>query len=242
MGGVNSVRLMPDTEIQVTQQVDGSLRKTVVALQRGTVFNRVGHHDGEKQSYQVETPQGVSVAKGTEFADSLTNGHHYVFVVKGIVATIMNGIQTGTLIALPNNVASGAMPPADGRQQYSLRHPDAPAALPAPSADGDRRYQQRHRDPRGDRLLQLAQEHVHRSGRRRLRSRPTRIRSSARSLRRPASGIRPTAISSGLRISPRRTRTTSSTAWSCRATRLITVPFTTPAADPGATPVTPPLT
>lgn len=112
MGGVNSVRMMPDTEIQVTQQVDGSLRKTVVALQRGTVFNRVGHHDGEKQSYQVETPQGVSVAKGTEFADSLTNGHHYVFVVKGIVATIMNGIQTGTLIALPNNVASGAMPPA----------------------------------------------------------------------------------------------------------------------------------
>jgi FecR protein len=112
MGGVNSVRLMPDTEVQVTQQLDGSLRKTVLALQRGTVFNRVGHHDGEKQSYQVETPQGVSVAKGTEFADSLTNGHHYVFVVKGIVATIMNGIQTGTLIALPNNVASGAMPPA----------------------------------------------------------------------------------------------------------------------------------
>jgi hypothetical protein len=112
MGGVNSVRLMPDTEVQVTQQVDGSLRKTVLALQRGTIFNRVGHHDGEKQSYQVETPEGVAVAKGTEFADSLANGHHYVFVVKGIVATILNGIQTGTLIALPSNVASGAMPPA----------------------------------------------------------------------------------------------------------------------------------
>jgi hypothetical protein len=112
MGGVNSVRLMPDTKIKVTQQVSDSLRKTVIALQEGTVFNRVGHHDGETQSYQVETPEGVAVAKGTEFADSLTDGHHYVFVVKGIVAMIMNGIQTGTLSALTNSLASGSMPPA----------------------------------------------------------------------------------------------------------------------------------
>ena len=112
LGGVNSVRLMPDTNIEITQQVSGSLRKTVIALHQGTVFNRVGHHDGEKQSFQVETPQGVAVAKGTEFADSMADGHHYVFVVKGIVATIMNGIQTGTLTAIPNSVASGAMPPS----------------------------------------------------------------------------------------------------------------------------------
>ena len=56
--------------------------------------------------------QGVAVAKGTEFADSIADGHHYVFVVKGIVATILNGIQTGTLTAIPSSVASGAMPPA----------------------------------------------------------------------------------------------------------------------------------
>jgi hypothetical protein len=117
MGGVNSVRLLPDTDVQITQQLSGSLRKTVIALHQGTVFNRVGHRDGETQSYQVETPNGVAVAKGTEFADSLAGGHHYVFAVKGIVAMIMNGIQTGTLTALPGNVASGAMPPSpDGNK------------------------------------------------------------------------------------------------------------------------------
>jgi hypothetical protein len=117
MGGVNSVRLLPDTDVEVTQQVSGSLRKTVIALHQGSIFNRVGHHDGETQSYQVETPEGVAVAKGTEFADSLANGHHFTFVVKGVVAMIMNGIQTGTLTAIPGNVASGAMPPSpDGNR------------------------------------------------------------------------------------------------------------------------------
>lgn len=117
MGGVNSVRLMPDTEVQITQQVTKSSRKTVVALHEGTIFNRVGHRDGEVQDYQVESPEGVAVAKGTEFADSLAGGHHHVFVVKGIVAMIMHGIQTGTLTAIPGSVASGAMPPAtDGNK------------------------------------------------------------------------------------------------------------------------------
>jgi hypothetical protein len=117
MGGVNSVRLMPDTEVQITQQVDGSIRKTVVALHQGTVFSRVGHRDGETQSYAVQSPEGMAVAKGTEFADSLASGHHYVFVVKGIVAMLVNGIQTGLLTPTQSNLASGAMPPSsDGNK------------------------------------------------------------------------------------------------------------------------------
>jgi hypothetical protein len=117
MGGVNSLRLMPDTEVQITQQVDGSIRKTVVALHQGTVFSRVGHHDGETQNYAVQSPEGTAVAKGTEFADSLANGHHYVFVVKGIVEMLINGIQTGLLTPTQSNLASGAMPPAgDGNK------------------------------------------------------------------------------------------------------------------------------
>jgi hypothetical protein len=113
MGGVNSVRLMPDTEVQITQQVDGSIRKTVIALHQGTVFSRVGHHDGETQNYMVQSSQGTATAKGTEFADSLANGHHYVFVVKGIVAMLVNGIQTGLLTPTQSNLASGAMPPSN---------------------------------------------------------------------------------------------------------------------------------
>jgi len=113
MGGVNSIRLLPGTEVQVTQQMDGSVRKTVIALRRGTVFSRVGHRSGERQDYQVQSPEGVAMAKGTEFADSLANGHHYVFVVKGIVAMLVNGIQTGLLTPTNSNLAAGAMPNAE---------------------------------------------------------------------------------------------------------------------------------
>jgi hypothetical protein len=113
MGGVNSIRMMPDTEVQVTQELVGSTRKTVVALRAGTIFNRVGHQAGEVQNYQVESQEGVAVAKGTEFADSIANGHHYVFVVKGVVATLINGIQTGNLTPTSSHLAAGAMPPSD---------------------------------------------------------------------------------------------------------------------------------
>lgn len=113
MGGVNSIRLMPGSEIQVTQTVDGSVRKTLVTLHSGTVFSRVGHRDGEKEDYRVQTPEGVAVAKGTEFADTVSGGHHYVFVVKGIVAMLIHDIQTGLLTPTPNNMAAGAMPPSD---------------------------------------------------------------------------------------------------------------------------------
>jgi hypothetical protein len=117
MGGVNSVRLLPNTDIEITQELNGSSRKTVIDLQDGTVFSRVGHRPGETQNYEVATPAGVSVAKGTEFADSYAGGHHYVFVVKGIVDMLINNILTGSLTALPGNLATGAMPPAtDGNK------------------------------------------------------------------------------------------------------------------------------
>jgi hypothetical protein len=117
MGGVNSIRLLPNSEIEVTQQLSGSRRTTLVNLRSGTIFSRVGHRPGETQHYEVQTPQGVAVAKGTEFADSYTGGHHYVFVVKGIVDMLTNNVLTGTLTALPGNLASGAMPPAtDGNK------------------------------------------------------------------------------------------------------------------------------
>ena len=112
MGGVNSIRLMPDTEVQVSQELNGGVRKTVVALRSGTIFNRVGRKDGEKQNYQVQSPEGVAVAKGTEFADSLANGHHYVFVVKGIVWTLINAVQTGNLTPTNSHLALGSMPPS----------------------------------------------------------------------------------------------------------------------------------
>jgi hypothetical protein len=110
MGGVNSIRLIPNSEVQITQQVSGSLRTTTVELHDGTVFSRVGHRPGETQNYQVETPEGLALAKGTILADSRTNGHHYVYCPKGSVGMFIKRVSVGTLTALQNNLASGAMP------------------------------------------------------------------------------------------------------------------------------------
>jgi hypothetical protein len=63
MGGVNSARLMPRCELTVTQTLDGAVRKTLIDLQRGAVFSRVGQHSGETQDYKVRTPEGVADAE-----------------------------------------------------------------------------------------------------------------------------------------------------------------------------------
>jgi hypothetical protein len=89
MGGVNSARFLPNSDATVTQNFNGSLRKTDVNLTKGTVFCRVGKRAGEKQDYEVRTPQGVAAARGTELAVSITaaNGVSYTvcFTSQGVV-------------------------------------------------------------------------------------------------------------------------------------------------------------
>ena len=66
MGGVNSARLMPRCELTVTQSFDGTVRKTLIDLERGAVFSRVGQRSGETQDYQIRTPEGVTDAETSE--------------------------------------------------------------------------------------------------------------------------------------------------------------------------------
>ena len=79
MGGVNSARFLPNRQASVSQDLNGSVRKTNIDLSKGTVFCRVGRRDGEKQDYEVNTPQGVAAARGTELAVALVkiNGVSY---------------------------------------------------------------------------------------------------------------------------------------------------------------------
>ena len=118
MGGVNSIRLLPDTEAKVSQKLTGSTRHTKVNLQQGAVFSRVGHRDGEAQDYEVSTPEGVAAARGTEFADYRGKGsdgkiHHYVFVAKGIVQTFVAGETFKVVAGSGSDLGSASMPPAD---------------------------------------------------------------------------------------------------------------------------------
>lgn len=105
MGGVNSVRLMPNTEVKICQDVEGSVRNTLIDLDRGTAFSRVGSRHGERQNYQVRTSQGTATATGTEFADVEQNHRHYLFVVKGSV-NFSNGRMQEAVSGLSDQVGS----------------------------------------------------------------------------------------------------------------------------------------
>lgn len=112
MGGVNSVRILPASEAQISQHVSGSVRNTTIDLHDGTVFSRVGRRAGETQDYEVRTPEGVAAARGTELADHRGHGHHYVFVAKGIVEEIDSNGHVIDRLTGGGGVGKGAMPPA----------------------------------------------------------------------------------------------------------------------------------
>lgn len=113
MGGVNSARLMPESEAVIDQQVSHSVRKTSIDLHNGTIFSRVGRRAGESQDYKVRTPEGVAAARGTDFADHRSpDHHHYTFVAKRIVELYMEGKLYKILNGGdPATVDSGVMPP-----------------------------------------------------------------------------------------------------------------------------------
>jgi hypothetical protein len=114
IGGVDSARLLPDSGVKVSERMNGTVRHTSLNIEKGTVFSRVGRRPGETQNYEVQTPQGVAAARGTEFADHLGNGHHYVFVEKGTVDLFMKHVFFEALTGQGGSgIGMGAMPPAD---------------------------------------------------------------------------------------------------------------------------------
>jgi hypothetical protein len=84
-GGVNSARLIPNSQAAVQQTVTPQLRSTEVDLRAGAVFSKVGLRPGEKQDYQVHTPFGVAAAKGTDFVSVAMPARTDVWIAQGIV-------------------------------------------------------------------------------------------------------------------------------------------------------------
>jgi hypothetical protein len=112
IGGINSVRLLPNSDVAVTQHFDGTVRHTVVDLQKGTAFSRVGKREGESQRFEVRTPQGVTVATGTTLANSIVNGITFAYCNTGTIAIYYNGQYIGQLHGSGGgNIGMGSMPP-----------------------------------------------------------------------------------------------------------------------------------
>jgi hypothetical protein len=84
-GGVDSVRLAPDTRAAVQMNLIGGVRDVEVDTRGGMVFSKVGQHAGESQVYAVHTPFGIASAHGTDYVTVVLPRRVDVWVAQGKV-------------------------------------------------------------------------------------------------------------------------------------------------------------
>ena len=84
-GGVDSVRLAPNTLAAVQMNVAGGMRDVEVDIRDGMVFSKVGPRMGEKQGYAVHTPFGDATAHGTDYVTVVYPARVDVWVAQGTV-------------------------------------------------------------------------------------------------------------------------------------------------------------
>ncbi len=84
-GGVDSVRLAPNTLATVQMSVAGGMREVEVDVRDGMVFSKVGARLGEKQGYAVHTPFGDATAHGTDYVTVVYPTRVDVWVAQGTV-------------------------------------------------------------------------------------------------------------------------------------------------------------
>lgn len=106
MGGVNSIRLVPNSQAAVQQTVTPELRSTEVDLTAGAVFSKVGQRIGEKQDYQVHTPFGVAAARGTDFVSIAMPARTDVWIAQG---TVQLDAPDGKMVGMVKSEGTGAL-------------------------------------------------------------------------------------------------------------------------------------
>jgi hypothetical protein len=84
-GGVDSVRLAPNSQAAVQMSVAGGKRDVEVDVRGGMVFSKVGQRIGEKEAYAVHTPYGNATAHGTDYVTVVYPQRVDVWVASGTV-------------------------------------------------------------------------------------------------------------------------------------------------------------
>jgi hypothetical protein len=84
-GGVDSVRLAPNSQAAVQMSVAGGKRDVEVDVRGGMVFSKVGQRVGEKEAYSVHTPYGNASAHGTDYVTVVYPQRVDVWVASGTV-------------------------------------------------------------------------------------------------------------------------------------------------------------
>ena len=84
-GGVDSVRLAPNTQAAVQMKVTAGVRDAEVDIRSGMVFSKVGQRVGEREAYAVHTPFGIASAHGTDYVTIILSRRVDVWVAQGTV-------------------------------------------------------------------------------------------------------------------------------------------------------------
>jgi hypothetical protein len=84
-GGVDSVRLAPNTQAAVQMKIADGRRDVEVDVRSGMVFSKVGQRKGEKEAYAVHTPFGNATAHGTDYVTVVYPQRVDVWVAQGTV-------------------------------------------------------------------------------------------------------------------------------------------------------------
>ncbi|HEX4140566.1 MAG TPA: biopolymer transporter ExbD [Candidatus Methylacidiphilales bacterium] len=84
-GGVDSARLMPNSEAAVQQAVASTSRAAEVDLTTGGVFSKVGTQVGVQGDYQVHTPYGTAITQGGDFVALIASSRVDIWVAQGKV-------------------------------------------------------------------------------------------------------------------------------------------------------------
>lgn len=122
-GGINSTRLIPNSEAAVQQTVEPALRSTEVDLTRGAAFSKVGKVIGLKQDYKVHTPLAVAAARGTDFVSVAMPSRTDVWIAEG---TVQLDQTDGKVVGSVSSESTGGLKII----RYPLM-PDAHAAMMA---------------------------------------------------------------------------------------------------------------
>jgi biopolymer transport protein ExbD len=85
-GGVDSARLMPNSEAAVQQTVTAQSRSVEVDLTTGGVFSKVGTQVGVQGDYEVHTPFGNARASGGDFVAVISGSRTDICVAQGNVS------------------------------------------------------------------------------------------------------------------------------------------------------------
>lgn len=100
LGNLNTLHLMPNTKVKVSFKSEPSKVSTVIQLDSGGVFSKVGKRADTSQDYRVQTPIGIAAARGTDYVTLALPTRMEVWIAEGKVEVLdLKGAKIGEVSA-----------------------------------------------------------------------------------------------------------------------------------------------